>query len=793
MDSLYDYFKELDLAFCVVTETWFYECEALNGLSSDAKNGHNLCSIHRYRRSKGANGGGGVSIFYNKSRITLTEYKIKRKQHEIVCAKGRLQNNTRPFFVIGTYISTKCKAIQYHECMTLISEAILKIKTDFRDPYIVVGGDLNHVDLDEAIGDYPDIEIIETAPSRGSQYLDQFACSFRGEIVNTVLHAPLKNDASQSSSDHGFLLYEARLRHCHDFTWVRYRARQITDTRIAAYDEYIRSVDWEVVASFSDNPSDIAHELHRIIEKATNTNFPYKDYKVKSTDDPWIDDATRTKIDHRKGVFEREGRDSRNWREMKTLTNDMIKTRKKKYYMKEVEKLSQEGAHLVPYKALKNLAVAERPPPWTPGCLFPHMPEPEVAEEMAEYFGKISQKFAAVDRTELPRTFDRPIADLSRQQITDRLTEMKKPRSSVTGDPLTRFVNVHAAEFSPVLERIFNLVRRGAPWPKAWRKEEVTVIPKGNSDSVESLDNCRNISCTSIFSKLLESYMLDDIQSEVSLESNQYGGQRGCGTDHLLAEMVTRTMQNLDDNRAVDTVISLDFRKAFNKMDHTICLRSLAAKGASNQTLQLVCSFLSERSMVIKHGRSLSAERLVPGGAPQGTKSGNFLYCVTVDGIEKDDYTQIVGYHPNYSPDTDSKQANQPAGEERPATDLCLPGHEEVRDIERYGLPDSPKSAFGHGNADGQLGLLDLATRLEWEDRPLDMDVRTRRGTWRIVDSSSEEEAEENNVNFASLSAASGLPDRWIDEPMVVRKFIDDTSGQEKIPLITGVRHITSD
>ena len=216
---------------------------------------------------------------------------------------------------------------------------------------------------------------------------------------------------------------------------------------------------------------------------------------------------------------------------------------------------------------------------------------------MAEYFGQISQQFATVNAALLPRTYDRPVSALMQQQIVDPLTEMKKPRSSVTADPLTRFVNVHATEFAPVLERIYNLVRRGAEWPRLWRTEEVTVIPKGNEDAVESLDGCRNISCTSIFSKLLEAYMLDGIQSEVTLDKNQYGGQRGCGTDHLLAEMVTNTMHNLDDNRAVDTIISLNFRKAFNKMDHTICLRSLAAKGADNQTLRLVCSFLSERRM----------------------------------------------------------------------------------------------------------------------------------------------------------------------------------------------------
>ena len=30
MPSLYDYLAELDLAFCIVAETWFYDCPALD-------------------------------------------------------------------------------------------------------------------------------------------------------------------------------------------------------------------------------------------------------------------------------------------------------------------------------------------------------------------------------------------------------------------------------------------------------------------------------------------------------------------------------------------------------------------------------------------------------------------------------------------------------------------------------------------------------------------------------------------------------------------------------------------
>ena len=105
----------------------------------DAHGGYGLSFIHRMRRrNMGKNPGGGVSLVFRKSTIGLKEYKIKRKDHEIVCARGKLHNNTRPFFVIGVYISTKYKASQYHECLSLISDAVLKIKTEVKEAYIMI-------------------------------------------------------------------------------------------------------------------------------------------------------------------------------------------------------------------------------------------------------------------------------------------------------------------------------------------------------------------------------------------------------------------------------------------------------------------------------------------------------------------------------------------------------------------------------------------------------------------------------------------------------------------------------
>ena len=61
----------------------------------------------------------------------------------------------------------------------------------------------------------------------------------------------------------------------------------------------------------------------------------------------------------------------------------MIRRRKKAYYEKKCAKLKEKGTHAVPYKALKSLGVAERPPAFDPAKVKPHLTELELANDLA--------------------------------------------------------------------------------------------------------------------------------------------------------------------------------------------------------------------------------------------------------------------------------------------------------------------------------------------------------------------------------------------------------------------------
>ena len=172
--------------------------------------------------------------------------------------------------------------------------------------------------------------------------------------------------------------------------------------------------------------------------------------------------------------------------------------RKRKYYAKECEKLSVPGANRISYKALRNVADAERKKPWTVQSLQPNLTDKQIAEDLADFFAGISQTFPPLDCSSLPRTFDRPMHLLTECEVMERLRSMKKPSSAVPIDPPPLTINKHTQIYASISTPILNDVLQGRQWPSPWSSEEVSVIPK--IDSPASYNDCRNISCMSIFS-----------------------------------------------------------------------------------------------------------------------------------------------------------------------------------------------------------------------------------------------------------------------------------------------------
>ena len=79
----------------------------------------------------------------------------------------------------------------------------------------------------------------------------------------------------------------------------------------------------------------------------------------------------------------------------------MITVRKKQYYKREVDKLTADGSHQIPYKILKNIADTKRPKMWTVEDLAKDKQAKELGEDLADYFSSISQEFDPFSRSDI--------------------------------------------------------------------------------------------------------------------------------------------------------------------------------------------------------------------------------------------------------------------------------------------------------------------------------------------------------------------------------------------------------
>ena len=450
-------------------------------------------------------------------------------------------------------------------------------------------------------------------------------------------------------------------------------------------------------------------------------------------------------------MYKNRGRDSKDYKELRGKTDDMIARANKKYYDKEAQALMERGSHQLAFNAMANLQTKEGKNKWKVSDMRRDLSEQELSERLADHYASISQNFVPIMMASLPKTYDRPVEELNEVNVAERLKAMKKPKSYVSIDLPPSIVNEVASTLAPVLTNIINKIRNGEGWPSLWSNEEVSTIPKVREP--ESFDQCRGISCTSIFSKLAETYMLDMLQEEIEVGPTQYGGIKGVGTDHLLAEMVTNVLEDLDDNRSAVTVMTIDYQKAFNRMDHNKCVQALADKGASTQSIRVAASFLEGRTMRAKVGQTLSSVRSVPGGAPQGTKSGNFLFTLTIDDVEeKNEGSDLAG---------GVTDKNGIIGQPLELNDV------DDWDEEEHNDSFDSEESFNVGRRDLRIG--GKRTRLD--------DTPTRRS---------------RTLSQPQCESEMGFPPRWERRPPWVLKFVDDVTTGARNLVEHSTRHITT-
>ena len=213
----------------------------------------------------------------------------------------------------------------------------------------------------------------------------------------------------------------------------------------------------------------------------------------------------------------------------------LVRRRAKKYWDNQKATLLKGDANRAFFKNIKAYRCGEKPPTFNVMSLFENLSSAEAAEKLADHFNGISREFDGLDPDSIPRTYSSPIPALTPEQVALKLRAIRKPKSMVKHDIFPNLINGAADILAVPLSHLYNTMLSTLSWPVRWKEEFVTPILK--KPVPESLNDLRNISCTALFSKVFESFVLEWLTEQVGMRENQMGGMKGAGSKHYLVQM----------------------------------------------------------------------------------------------------------------------------------------------------------------------------------------------------------------------------------------------------------------
>ena len=137
----------------------------------------------------------------------------------------------------------------------------------------------------------------------------------------------------------------------------------------------------------------------------------------------------------------------------------------------------------------------------------------------------------------------------------------------------TVLIKAVSTEISEPLSHIFNLSFSTGQIPINLKTSRTCPVFK--SDCPENLTNYRPISCLPALSKVIEKIVFKQLYNYLSINNilykNQFGFQPGKSTLHPLVHILNYIADAFNNNE-IAVGVFLDFRKAFDLVDHKVLL-----------------------------------------------------------------------------------------------------------------------------------------------------------------------------------------------------------------------------
>ena len=217
------------------------------------------------------------------------------------------------------------------------------------------------------------------------------------------------------------------------------------------------------------------------------------------------------------------------------------------------------------------------------------------------------------------------------------LKAVKSIKTNATGiDDISAFFIKTGIEIAlPFITDIINNALKLNYFPNRWKLALIRPIPK--TQNPVSPTDFRPISLLPAFSKIYEKILSDQMKKYFSeeklLSTFQSAYTKNHSTGTVLLDITDFVFESFDNGEIVILVL-LDYSKAFDCANHQLILAKCKALGFQESALQLLSSYLSNRSQKIKIDEDESNWCKLINGVPQGSILGPLLFTILLNDIK---------------------------------------------------------------------------------------------------------------------------------------------------------------
>ena len=187
----------------------------------------------------------------------------------------------------------------------------------------------------------------------------------------------------------------------------------------------------------------------------------------------------------------------------------------------------------------------------------------------------------------------------------------------------------------PHVCHIFNLSIEFNTFPQRWKLATIVPLYKGGGN--DAVSNYRPVSLLPIPGKILEKLIHDHImkffENNNILSEYQFGFRKNHSTTDSIATLVDNILHSVNDGK-VTLAAFIDFKKAFDTVNHNILLEKLFYMGIRGPLLTWIKHYLSNRIQRTICNGKLSGTNDIVSGVPQGSILGPLFFLVYVNDLK---------------------------------------------------------------------------------------------------------------------------------------------------------------